>query len=212
MAACEFVVYRGETFRVQTSGRYYYSDRKAPGERLLHRRVWSDHHGSIPEDHVVHHIDGDWRNNDIANLTLMLRVDHAAKHMRERLAQDGGMERNAEHLERARLAAAEWHRSEEGLAWHSENGKRTWVEREPHKVVCSVCGAEHSSYYPNRSRFCSKPCQQKWFYEKAKDVERACSWCGKAFMASRYRKTACCSRACSNRKRAADDRLQSDPG
>lgn len=201
MAKYEHVVYRGEKFWLQTTGRYFQSRRKGEVERLLHRRIWSDRHGPIPEGMVVHHIDGDWRNNDIANLALLSHSEHAAEHMRERLALPGAAERNAEWLDRARIAAAEWHGSDEGLAWHREHGKQTWEGRDPVDAVCSKCGATFQTYFPSRARFCSTACMQAVAFRRYFTEQRTCAWCGVEFMANRHRKTACCSRVCGNRLR-----------
>lgn len=47
----------------------------------LHRYVMECHLGHpIPEDHVVHHKDGDRLNNDICNLELMTYEAHARHH------------------------------------------------------------------------------------------------------------------------------------
>ncbi len=44
------------------------------GQRLLmHRYVWEKHHGPLPEEHVLHHLDGDPTNNAIENLQLVHR-------------------------------------------------------------------------------------------------------------------------------------------
>ena len=51
------------------------------GRVLEHRYVMSESIGRIlTEDEVVHHIDGDTRNNDISNLKLMLRGEHSRLH------------------------------------------------------------------------------------------------------------------------------------
>jgi len=202
----EYVVYRGERFRIQTSGRYFQSGRKDADERLLHRRVWSDHNGPIPERHHVHHIDGDWRNNDIANLRLVEENEHQRDHKLERLAEPGAREQNAEWLERARLAAAEWHGSAQGLEWHRQHGADTWIGRPYQKLKCAECGTIFETRNPRGSKFCSRACwqRQNWRNRGYHTDARQCAWCGKQFMANRHRKTLCCSRLCSNRKREAD--------
>lgn len=45
-----------------------------------HRLVWIKNNGKIPIGMVVHHIDGDKGNNNIQNLMLMSRSDHASFH------------------------------------------------------------------------------------------------------------------------------------
>lgn len=44
---------------------------------LLHRKVWLDHHGSIPAGRNIHHKDGNKRNNEIENLALQDTVSHS---------------------------------------------------------------------------------------------------------------------------------------
>lgn len=54
------------------------------GDRqYLHRRVWADANGPIPEGHDVHHIDHNKLNNDPTNLRLLTKADHAALHAEE---------------------------------------------------------------------------------------------------------------------------------
>lgn len=210
----ESVVYRGERFRVQTSGRYYQSGRKDVAERLLHRRVWRDHHGAIPDGYHIHHKDGDWRNNAIENLALVDGIDHWRQHKLQQLATPGASERNVTYLARARIAAAEWHRSDKGLAFHSELGRDSWKNRPPKLVQCQQCGKSFTARRHEVALFCSRACYDKsgrgGYLTCFTDV-RNCAWCGKEFVAHRYRKVACCSRLCGNRKRVADARLQSDP-
>jgi hypothetical protein len=46
----------------------------------MHRLMWEMFNGSIPVGHVVHHKDGNVRNNNIDNLELMTRAEHCAHH------------------------------------------------------------------------------------------------------------------------------------
>ncbi len=47
----------------------------------FHRIQWECHHGPIPDGMVIHHIDGNHRNNDIDNLRMMKREDHTRLHL-----------------------------------------------------------------------------------------------------------------------------------
>lgn len=211
MAQREFVVYRGQKFWLQTTGRYFQSGRKDDPERLLHRRVYVDNFGPIPEGHDVHHKDTDWRNNESWNLEAKIAFDHDREHMLERLSDPVAFAKNQEYLERARIAAAIWHGSPEGIKWHKKHGKETWLDRLPVEAICSKCGKQYWTYFPSRSRFCSSACMQAVAFRTYFTDTRICAFCGKEFMANRHRKTACCSTLCSNRKRASDGNLQSNP-
>ena len=57
--------------------------RKANGKKQsisVHRKVWIEHHGEIPNGFIVHHKDGDKQNNEIINLELISRKEHRLKH------------------------------------------------------------------------------------------------------------------------------------
>lgn len=56
--------------------------------------------------------------------------------------------------------AAEWHRSEEGRAWHREHGKATWSGRERHPCVCQYCGKSFHSHWPTRAKYCGINCKR----------------------------------------------------
>lgn len=51
------------------------------GDRdLMHRVVWRMHHGQIPDEWDIHHIDGDRANNSIENLECLPKSQHGAVH------------------------------------------------------------------------------------------------------------------------------------
>lgn len=45
--------------------------------QLMHRYVWEKHKGEIPPNHDIHHIDSNRTNNDISNLELYTKNEHA---------------------------------------------------------------------------------------------------------------------------------------
>lgn len=53
------------------------------GNVLLHRMVYFDHHGSIPEGFHIHHRDGNKQNNKITNLQAISNSDHHREHHSE---------------------------------------------------------------------------------------------------------------------------------
>ncbi len=61
----------------------YYLRAWRGGKRLLaHRIIWEEHHGPIPDGHLIHHIDGNPRNNTLENLQCLKgRKEHLENHM-----------------------------------------------------------------------------------------------------------------------------------
>lgn len=201
MAEC--LEYKGEKFWLQSTGRYYQSGDKTKAERLLHRRIWIEHFGEIPLGYAVHHIDGNWRNNDLSNLEIMPAAEHMRRHMHDRWQDPRYSQKMRNNLAKAIEAAKEWHSSPEGIEWHKRNGKAAWIGRKrvASSVLCQVCSAEIVTFFPTRTRFCSRNCDRANSYRVNFTSERQCACCGAKFMANKYRKTAYCSRACSNRHR-----------
>jgi hypothetical protein len=48
----------------------------------IHRLVWEQANGPIPEGHVIHHINGDRADNRPGNLAAMARPEHVKLHLR----------------------------------------------------------------------------------------------------------------------------------
>ncbi len=196
------VRYRGVTYFLQSSGRYYQDGRHGAEERLLHRRIWTDRRGPIPPGHVVHHINGDWQDNRIGNLALMPLAQHSREHTTHLMRTRPDFRASADRgMAKAIVKAAEWHRSPKGQQWHKGHGKRSWEGREPIKAVCSICGDSYDTYFATRSRFCSRACEQKECYQRHKTATAQCALCGAAFVFNKFRRQECCSRRCAIRKR-----------
>lgn len=124
----EIVVYRGTVFRRypdarQPSHRRYFKPNGkavARGIEALHREIYKDTHGPIPPGHHVHHIDGDFLNNDPANLEALPAGKHTKHHHPK---GEPASDAQRAHLDRIRPLAAAWHRSPEGRAWHRKHSK-----------------------------------------------------------------------------------------
>jgi hypothetical protein len=142
------------------------------GGSLLHRDIWEFHNGSIPDGHHVHHKDGDWSNNSIENLECIPASEHYKQHAQYTSEFQKTPEQVA-HFAKIQGLAAEWHRSEEGRAWHRENtgkhlkpGGAARVAREkslkerrenPFKLVCFVCKKPFDAL-SLKAKFCSNTC------------------------------------------------------
>ena len=83
--SADFVDFKGHRYRL--SGNYYRGSKEGGGFTNLHRAVWTDAYGSIPDGHHIHHIDGNPLNNDISNLDCVSRSDHLREHSRQLVAE-----------------------------------------------------------------------------------------------------------------------------
>lgn len=186
--------------RYYLCGSYFQRD----GVRL-HRKVWQDANGPIERGWHVHHDNHDRSDNSLTNLVLLPGREHLEHH-----AQKGVSRRVTPQ---ALAAAAEWHRSSEGQAWHKLHGKASWENRQQDKpCTCDQCGKDFLAWSRNQSRFCSNACKSAWRRQSGlDDVEKVCAECGGVYIANKYAKASTCSRACGQRS-AARKRSGLQPG
>lgn len=206
------IVYRGVMYKRNPESsewpkRVYYQAPRKSGRGYLHRDIYADVYGAIPPGHHIHHIDFNPFNNDPSNLTALTSSEHQKLH-RER---NGKFDEARMEIHRATTlkAAASWHSSKEGRAWHREHGKRVWEGREPDGVfTCPECGEEHPGHFasktPGGQRYCSGRCRQRADCRTGKySEERVCPVCGVTYVSPTKTKTRymTCSRSCSAKRR-----------
>jgi hypothetical protein len=175
--------YRGE--RYYLCGKYF----QRAGRRL-HVAVWEDQNGrKVPDGHDVHHRDHDRSHNQPGNLEAKPRGKHISDHQ---LGHERGIP------PKATAAAARWHGTDEGLAWHHrhyEAHKHLLHRQDDFK--CDQCGAAFTAADNGQNRFCSNGCKTKWRKASGIDNEtRHCVRCKTDFVVNRYSKTATCGRTC----------------
>lgn len=67
------IEYRGLTYSLRNSG---YMGCTTGDRHLLHRRIWEDHHGAIPDGYDIHHMDECKTNNTLSNLECLPKSEH----------------------------------------------------------------------------------------------------------------------------------------
>lgn len=184
------IEYKGITFYRDERGYYGAGgDDREDGITWLHREIWRDHHGDIPDGHVIHHKDGDRSNNDIDNLECVTHSEHADRH------PNWGGDISQAALE----AAKEWHRSEEGREWHIAHWEQSLADAfDETEKECDQCGDVFIDKSAQDSgRFCTDACKAKHRRETGVDDEtRICEWCDDEFTINKYSDARTCSRSC----------------
>lgn len=69
------------TAKIHKTGYYVITSCKEGNHcKKLHRLIYEEEYGEIPDGCIIHHKDGDKLNNDISNLTVMAPSEHAILH------------------------------------------------------------------------------------------------------------------------------------
>lgn len=125
--------------------------------KRLHRAVWEYHNGAIPDGYHVHHMDEDRSNNQISNLMLVDATTHHRGHM----TKPSRVEKSIVNVKKAVEKAPEWHRSGDGLTWHSEHAKAYWANAPMRTYTCDFCGKEFQSRQARYTgnHFCHQNCK-----------------------------------------------------
>lgn len=197
------IIYDGLRFTRDDETGYYLSSKSFNGrQKRLHVYVWEKHNGPVPKGYDVHHKDKDKDNNDPSNLELLTKAKHQSSHWKSKTDEEKAQYRER-LLKNATPKAAEWHRSEEGRAWHSEHGKAVAKNMEEREYVCENCGRRFYKKPFGANKFCSNACRAADRRKSGVDNEiRKCVVCGEPFEVDKYKATKTCSRSCANRLRA----------
>lgn len=205
----EIVIFNGIVFRRYPNSRrredrVYFTPNavhRKNGIGRLHQEVWKSVYGDIPQNHEIHHKDGNPLNNAIDNLQSVSIADHIEIHqssypewrrrwLRLRLPQ-------------MRERAKNWHSSDEGREWHRLHGKATWESRQPVSLICQQCGKTFETLASHgNTRFCSNSCKVRARKASGIDnISRTCRRCGISFVVDKYSKKQFCGRSCAVKSR-----------
>lgn len=85
------IVYKGKKYhRYPESKRwalrsyYWRHDKWKQAPQSLHRQIWIDAHGEIPDGCIIHHKDHNPLNNELDNLACISAEEHCAHHVADR--------------------------------------------------------------------------------------------------------------------------------
>jgi hypothetical protein len=145
-------IFNGKKYWLYKGERYFSSSNKR-----LHIEVWKFFKGEIPKGYHIHHIDGNRENNNISNLAMVQAELHLRFEGKKRFREnpEWAKDFHSKGIEKAK----EWHKSDEGRKWHSEHGKKTWINREYKILVCEVCKKEYQTRHSGKSKYCHPNCK-----------------------------------------------------
>lgn len=190
----DLACFDGLSFRRDKRTGYYLN---AKTHKRLHVYVWEYYNGKVPKGCHIHHVDFDKRNNEISNLKLIEKKEHAKLH-----GNSWDDERLLKQLkvldEKARPKALEWHGSENGRNWHKKHYEQMKAKlHEEKEFTCLNCGCKFISVNHGVNKFCSNKCKSAYRRKSGVDNEiRTCEICGKQFTTNKYSKSRTCSRVC----------------
>ena len=189
-----------ETIQEFGGVRYYLCDRYFQNKGVrLHRVVWETSNGEIPDGYHVHHINEDRADNRLENLALLQGSEHLSLHN----STEEAKQRSRGNLGLARIAAAKWHGSPEGIAWHKEQYAKN-CKGKTHVLIERTCGhCEKIFQGVQHAAWCSNRCKSAARRDSGIDnVDRPCVGCGTVFRINKYQKTRYCSLSCSRNNNA----------
>ena len=180
------IIHNGIQYRRDPKG--YLRDSK---NRQLHRVIWEEHHGPIPDGHLIHHVDGDPGNNAVSNLQkLKTNKEHMARHFPA--TKKFCVYCDAPFIDRSV--------DKRGRYCSEKCGKKYRRGFKPTEKNCEVCGAPFTDRSSRQhGRFCSQNCRAK-HRRGFKHTEKTCEYCGALFTDRGFRQHA---RFCSSKCRQA---------
>lgn len=166
MPKTEYIDYHGRRYFLQSTGKYfncgYYKC-----EGLLHRAIWAEHHGPIPEGMDVHHRNDDWRDNRIENLELMEHAAHNRMHTQRLYDTSPAFRESALiGMRKAVEARKVWAKTDEGKRSMAETNRKAWITKRanPSEGKCPVCGTLFPVYGGHLKISCSRRCKSRKNY------------------------------------------------
>lgn len=123
----ESVEYAGVKWHPRQDGYYQNKNRG-----LLHRFMWEQERGPIPDGMQVHHVNHDKRDNRVENFVLVTPGEHWQEHGDER-----------------------------GANWHRVGGATLWQGKAYRTVRCTVCGEEFRTRAMADPKYCGKLCRHR---------------------------------------------------
>ena len=190
----KYKYYHNIKFTLDEKSGYY---QNSAIHKSLHRFVWEENNGVIPNGYEIHHIDFNKSNNHISNLIMLSKKEHLEIHSKSLTDEQRQFRRNNMN-NIVRPKAIEWHKSDKGREWHKKHYQECLKDSKPKiKRVCAFCNSEFIGY--SNSNYCSNKCKSAQRRKSGKDkITVKCIICGNEFTTNKYRPAKTCSKSCAN--------------
>ena len=191
----KYQYYHNIKFTLDEKSGYY---QNSTIHKSLHRFVWEENNGVIPNGYEIHHIDFNKSNNHISNLIMLSKKEHLEIHSKSLTDQQRQFRRdNMNNV--ARPKAIEWHKSRDGREWHKKHYEEYLKDSKPKvKKTCIFCGNEFIGY--SNSNYCSNKCKSAQRRKSGVDnITLNCIICGNEFITNKNRPAKTCSKSCANK-------------
>ncbi|MFW6120648.1 MAG: HNH endonuclease signature motif containing protein [Petrotogales bacterium] len=175
------ITYKGRKYWISGNGKYFYNDKyngngkKGRKKIALHRKIYEDNFGEIPEGYIVHHKNGDTFNNKPSNLESKPRGKHQSEHVKEWFKDPEYRKKNRKSLKKAQQKARTWHKSKKGREWHKDHYDESLGMAKKHEHTCVICGKKYYSTRIKKTKYCSDKCRNKRhsYYKKKNNKEKS---------------------------------------
>jgi hypothetical protein len=153
----------------QSSDRNYYKGWVDKQKISLHRYLWQKYNGDIPSGFVIHHMDGNFDNNELSNYELISRSEHQSLHYKG-YTKEYKDEKTRILIDLALPKAAEWHGSPEGKEWHKSVAHYA-IYGDERVFVCRECEKEFITKLRRIPLYCSRKCQCRFNARKFRNKQ-----------------------------------------
>jgi hypothetical protein len=186
----EAIIYKGIAFKKKATGYYECTQQRKSNpnrQTFLHRYVWVEEVGSIPDKFHVHHKDGNRANNELSNLECVDATTHVKLH-----ADIFGKTDHVCVVCGKTFTAAPQYIKKGFCGMSCQNKARRLSGIDDETRVCTECGYSFLVNKYKKTRLCSRKCQDglqsRTEKERQKDrpvFSHICKWCGAGYLSKK---------------------------